>query len=77
MQRWFLIFCILIIKKNTFQVLACLLILDILQEAASEFPSLVAPQRKLETSIQPLKKPTANHLPVILKRNTETSFNFF
>jgi hypothetical protein len=24
-------------------------------------------QRELETSIQPLKKPTANHLPVILK----------
>jgi hypothetical protein len=27
-----------------------------------------APQRELETSIQPLKKPTANHLLVILKR---------
>jgi hypothetical protein len=26
----------------------------------------VALQRKLETSIQPLKKPTANHLPLIL-----------
>jgi hypothetical protein len=34
----------------------------------------VALQRELETSIQPLKKPTANHLPVILKSNIETSF---
>jgi hypothetical protein len=49
-----------------------LLILEILQEAASEFPTLAAPQRELETSIQPLKKPTANHLPVILKSYTET-----
>jgi hypothetical protein len=49
-----------------------LIILEILQEAASEFLPLAAPQRELETSIQPLKKPTANHLPVILKRNTET-----
>jgi hypothetical protein len=27
-------------------------------------------------SIQPLKKPTANHLPVILKMNTETRVKF-
>jgi hypothetical protein len=26
--------------------------------------TLAAPQKELETSIQPLKKPTANHLPV-------------
>jgi|LakMenEpi03Aug12_release.lakeMendotaPanAssembly.Ray.scaffolds.fasta_scaffold2354399_1 hypothetical protein len=31
----------------------------ILQEAASEFPTLAAPLRELETSIQPMKKPTA------------------
>jgi hypothetical protein len=34
----------------------------------------------LETSIQPLKKLTANHLPVIFKSNTETrikNFEFF
>jgi hypothetical protein len=37
---------------------------------SSEFPNLAAPQRKLETSTQPLKKPTANHLPVILKSNS-------
>jgi hypothetical protein len=36
----------------------------------------VSPQRELGTSIQPLKKPTANHLPVILKSNTETRLNF-
>jgi hypothetical protein len=53
------------------------LILEILQETASEFPNLAAPQRELETSIQPLKKPTANHLPVILKSNTETRFKYF
>jgi hypothetical protein len=34
------------------------LILEILQEATSEFPTLAAPQRELETSSQPLKKPT-------------------
>jgi hypothetical protein len=45
------------------------------QEAASEFPILAAPQRELETSIQPLKKPTANHLSVILKSYAETRFN--
>jgi hypothetical protein len=44
-----------------------LTILEILQEAASEFPTPAAPQRELETSIQPLKQLTANHLPVILK----------
>ncbi len=38
---------------------------------------MVAPQRELETSIQPLKKPTASHLPEILKSNTETRFNIF
>jgi hypothetical protein len=54
-----------------------LLILKILQEAASEFPTLPTPHRDLETSIQPLKKPTANHLPVILKNNTETRFQNF
>jgi hypothetical protein len=27
-------------------------------------------------SIQPFKKPTANHLPVILKMNTETRVKF-
>ncbi len=48
-----------------------------LQKAASEFPTLAAPQRELEISIQPLKKPTANHLPVILKSNTETCFKNF
>jgi hypothetical protein len=31
----------------------------------------------LETSIQPLKKPTANHLPVILKNDTEPASKFF
>jgi hypothetical protein len=40
------------------------------------FPTLAAPQRKLETSI-PLKKPTANQPPVILKSNTETRFKIF
>jgi hypothetical protein len=54
-----------------------LLILEILKEAASEFPTLAAPQRELETSIQLLKKPTANYLPVILKSNTETRLTFF
>jgi hypothetical protein len=44
-----------------------LTILDILQEATSEFPTLAAPQKELKTSIQPLKQLTANHLPVILK----------
>jgi hypothetical protein len=47
------------------------------QEATSEFPTLATPQRELETSIQPLKKLTANHLPVILKSNTETRFKIF
>jgi hypothetical protein len=31
----------------------------------------------METSIQPLKKLTANHLPVILKSNNETRFKIF
>jgi hypothetical protein len=31
----------------------------------------------LETSFQPLKKLTANHLPVILKSNAATRFKFF
>ncbi len=53
------------------------LILEILQEAASEFPTLAEPQREWEASIQPVKKPTANHLPVILKSNTETRFKSF
>jgi hypothetical protein len=44
-----------------------LLILEVLQKAASEFPTLAAHQRDLETSIQLLKKPTANHLRVTLK----------
>jgi hypothetical protein len=35
-----------------------------------------APQRELESSM-PLKKPSANHLPVISKRNTETRFETF
>jgi hypothetical protein len=47
------------------------------QEAALEFPTLAKPQRQLETSIQPLKKPTAIHLSVILKRNDETRFKIF
>jgi hypothetical protein len=29
------------------------------------------------TTIQTLKQLIANHLPVVLKSNTETSFNFF
>jgi hypothetical protein len=28
-------------------------------EGASEFPTLAAPRRELETSVQPLKKPTS------------------
>jgi hypothetical protein len=52
-------------------------ILEILQEAASNFQLWRHLNGELETSIQPLKKPTANHLPVILKSNTETRFNFF
>jgi hypothetical protein len=32
-------------------------------------------QRKLKTSIQSLKKPTANHLPVILKSNKPKPFS--
>ncbi len=62
-------FFILIVKESSCLLLwKHLLILEILQEAASEFPT----QRELETPIQPLKKPTANHLPVILKSDTET-----
>ncbi len=34
-------------------------------------------QRELESSNQPLKKPTAHHLLVFLKSNTETRFKFF
>jgi hypothetical protein len=73
-------FFILLVKKNTSSCLHLgkhLLILEILQEAASEFPTLVPPQRELETSNQPLKKPNANQLPVILKSNTKTRFRFF
>ncbi len=44
-----------------------------LKEAASEFPNSAATQRELETSFQPLKKPIANHLRVILK----TRFKIF
>jgi hypothetical protein len=51
--------------------------MEISQIAASEFLTLVAPQRELETSIQPLKKPPANHLSVILKSSTKTRFRFF
>jgi hypothetical protein len=40
-------------------------------QAASEFPTLMAPQRELENSIQPLKKLTANHMLLIMKSNTE------
>jgi hypothetical protein len=51
------------------------------QKAASEFPTLAAPQRELETSIQPLKKPTANHLLCDfekLRRNPLQNFlNFY
>jgi hypothetical protein len=39
--------------------------------------TLAAPQRERGTSIQPLKTPTANHLPVILKINTVTCFKIF
>jgi hypothetical protein len=49
--------------------------LEILQEAASELPTLTAPQREFETSI--LKRRTANHLSVNLKSNTETRFKIF
>jgi len=47
------------------------------QVAASEFPIPAEPQRELETSIQPLKRPTANHLCVILKSSAETRFKNF
>jgi hypothetical protein len=40
--------------------------MEILREATSECPTLAAPQRKLEALNQPLKKPTAFYLPVIL-----------
>jgi hypothetical protein len=43
-----------------------------LQEAPSEFPTLATPQREMETSNQPLKKTTANHLRLIFKSNTLT-----
>ncbi len=36
--------------------------------------TLAEPQREWGTSIQPLKKPTANHLPVILESNIVTRF---
>ncbi len=65
-----LIFLNLYCWENTLFLFASmkhLLILEILQETASEFPTLAATQREMETSIQPLKKQTANHLPVILK----------
>ncbi len=67
MRQRFLIFLHLNCEDNNF-LSSCLLrlknllILEILQEALSEFPTLAAPQRELETSIQPLKKLTANHL---------------
>jgi hypothetical protein len=46
------------------------LILEILLEAASEFPTLAARQSELETSIQVLKN------PIDLKSNTETETRF-
>jgi hypothetical protein len=54
-----------------------LLILEILQEAPLEFPTLAAPQREMETAIQPLKKTTANHLRVIFKSNTLPASKMF
>ncbi len=48
-----------------------------MEEAASEFLTQAAPQRELETSVQPLKKLTANHLPVIFKSNTEATVKSF
>jgi hypothetical protein len=63
--------CILIVKKNIF-LSSCLLLWKHL--LILEIKTLVAPQRELETSIQPLKNTSANHLPVILKSNTENRF---
>jgi hypothetical protein len=48
--------------------------LEILKEAASEFPTLATPQRRIGNLNSAFEKPTANHLPVILKSNTKTSF---
>ena len=66
--------CILIVKKNIF-LSSCLLLWKHL--LILEIKTLVAPQRELETSIQPLKNTSANHLPVILKINIKTRFKIF
>ncbi len=53
-----------------------LLILEILEETTSGFPTLAVPQRELETSIKPFKKLTGNHLLVILTSNSEPASKF-
>jgi hypothetical protein len=52
------------------------------RSTASEFPTLAVPQRELQTSNQPLKKPTANHLHVksitgTLPKPSSNYFKFF
>jgi hypothetical protein len=59
---------------------ATLTFLEILQEAASEFPCLAAPQRELETSIQPLKKPSQSSVCdfwKVIPKSASKVFEFF
>jgi hypothetical protein len=75
MQRSFLkFFAPQLLRKKVFKFMLASMKTQV---AASEFPILAAPQRELETSIQPLKRPTANHLSVILKSYAETRFKNF